>query len=145
MRVRKGIRVISVIGVLLGFSLILAIRSQNSITDFVGFPFADKPIENLKEIEGLLKTKKDLEERKDELTEQARDYQAKIAAYEDDVAERVYRGEEIREQLGNARLLAGLTDIEGPGVEIYLNDRKKESIMLQDPQMYGLYIVHDSD
>lgn len=145
MRVRKGVRVISVIGILLGFSLVMAIRSQNSITDLGGLPFVDKPIENLKEIEGLLNTRKDLENHKDELIEQARDYQAQIEAYEEDVSERLYKGEEIREQLGNARLLAGLTDIQGPGVEIYLNDRKKESIMLQDSQMYGLYIVHDSD
>ena len=43
------------------------------------------------------------------------------------------------------RVLAGLTDIHGPGVEIVLNDRKKDNIMPDEMFSITDFIVHDSD
>ena len=54
-------------------------------------------------------------------------------------------GEEIQKQLFEARVLAGLTDIQGPGVEIILNDRKKDTVMPDELYYITDFIVHDSD
>lgn len=54
-------------------------------------------------------------------------------------------GEDIREELEKHRMLAGLLDVEGPGVVVILNDRKRDDIQNSDSALINQFIVHDSD
>ena len=89
--------------------------------------------DRIKTIEGYLEEKKSLEERKESLMENLRSLEEVISTYEKAAAEKSYDGEEIQEELTKSRILAGAIDVEGPGVEIVLNDRKRESILTKDP------------
>ncbi|HHT85778.1 MAG: DUF881 domain-containing protein [Bacillota bacterium] len=48
----------------------------------------------------------------------------------------------LQEALLKARVMAGLTEVKGPGVTIEMNDAKKEVPSGQDP---NLFIIHDDD
>lgn len=49
---------------------------------------------------------------------------------------------ELKEQLDRARILAGVTELRGPGVEVTLNDSK---ITLKPGENPNLYVLHDED
>ncbi len=49
---------------------------------------------------------------------------------------------ELKEQLDRARILAGVTELSGPGVEVTLNDSK---ITLKPGENPNLYVLHDED
>jgi uncharacterized protein YlxW (UPF0749 family) len=52
------------------------------------------------------------------------------------------RDSELREALENARILAGVTELSGPGVEATLND---SNISLKPGENPNLYVLHDED
>jgi uncharacterized protein YlxW (UPF0749 family) len=49
---------------------------------------------------------------------------------------------ELKEQLDRARILAGVTELRGPGVEVTLND---SNITLKPGENPNLYVLHDED
>jgi uncharacterized protein YlxW (UPF0749 family) len=49
---------------------------------------------------------------------------------------------ELKEQLDRARILAGVTELRGPGVEVTLND---SNIALKPGDNPNLYVLHDED
>ena len=49
---------------------------------------------------------------------------------------------ELKEQLDRARILAGVTELRGPGVEVTLND---SNIALKPGENPNLYVLHDED
>jgi len=52
------------------------------------------------------------------------------------------RDSELKEQLDHARILAGVTELSGPGVEVNLND---SNINLKAGENPNLYVLHDED
>jgi uncharacterized protein YlxW (UPF0749 family) len=52
------------------------------------------------------------------------------------------RDSELKEQLDHARILAGFTELSGPGVEVNLND---SNINLKAGENPNLYVLHDED
>ena len=49
---------------------------------------------------------------------------------------------ELKEQLDKARILAGVTELSGPGAEVTLNDSK---VTLKPGENPNLYVLHDED
>lgn len=150
MRGRKDIWILTLIGVLVGFLMIRAFDAQYPELGLGSMLTFDKigrymDADRIKTIEGYLEEKKSLEERKESLMENLRSLEEVISTYEKAAAEKSYDGEKKQEELIRSRILAGAIDVEGPGVEIVLNDRKRESILTKDPGMLNYYIVHDSD
>jgi uncharacterized protein YlxW (UPF0749 family) len=52
------------------------------------------------------------------------------------------RDSELKEELDMARILAGVTELSGPGVEVTLND---SNISLKPGDNPNLYVLHDED
>ncbi|NLJ41265.1 MAG: DUF881 domain-containing protein, partial [Clostridiales bacterium] len=100
---------------------------------------------SLAKIEEYIGEKRALEEKRDSLLEQTWALEGIIEIYEQRAAEGIEKGEQIRRELHESRIMAGMLDLEGPGIEIILDDRKRDTIMDHDPGMLGFYIVHDSD
>lgn len=138
MRLRKDFLVISIMCALLSFFLIKAFNIQKYGYD-IG---TSTSINRIQELTAQLKT---LESSKEQLLERLQNLESQISRYENMIAENIYMGEEVQKQLFEARVLAGLTDIHGPGVEIVLNDRKKDNIMPDEMFSITDFIVHDSD
>lgn len=67
---------------------------------------------------------KKLTEEKTALLKIKSDYEAKIGAYENTAANSSSTSKVLKEELDKARILAGLTDVEGPGVTIQIDDGK---------------------
>ncbi len=150
MKKKKEIWVLTLICILAGFFAVRVFEAQHELlglSNMLTPQSLDQYLEGktLARIEGYLKDAKVLEERRDTLLEEIRALEAIIDQHEKDVAERTERGEQIRQQLQSSRMMAGMLDIEGPGVEIVLDDRKRDTILDSDPGMIGYYIVHDSD
>lgn len=150
MRRKRDIWVLTLIGALAGFFAIRAFASNHPELN-VGNLLSAQPIEqffggkSLQIIEQHLKEKDLLEQAKSDLLKEIHSLEAIINKYEEIAAKKISQGEEIREQLRASRLLAGMIDVQGAGVEIILNDRKRDSILNKDPSFLNYYIVHDSD
>ena len=150
MRIKKDIWILTLIGVLVGFLIIRVFDAQYPELGLGNMPLLDKirqfmDADRIKIIEAYLEEKKSLEAKKESLMEDIRYLEEIISKYEKAAAEKSYDGEAIQEELIKSRILAGAIDVEGPGVEIVLNDRKRESILTKDPGLLNYYIVHDSD
>lgn len=61
------------------------------------------------------------QKQKDELQKNVNDLQAKIKVYEDSAANKTDETKTLLSDLENSRMLAGITDVHGPGVILYLN------------------------
>jgi len=150
MRVRKDIWILTLVGMLAGFLTIRAFNIQYSglsLSSMLSFEKIRQYIEpeRLQKIESYLKEKELPEKEQKALMEKVRLLEGVISSYEKEAAEKSYYGEEIQESLEKSRILAGMIDLEGPGIEIVLNDRKREDIFTKDPRFLNYYIVHDSD
>lgn len=150
MKIKKDLWVITLIGILAGFAVIRVFDAQHpelGLSNMLSSQSVDQYFEgkSLAKIEQYVKEMKTLEKNRDMLLEEIRALETVISEHEEIAAERTYKGEQIREELQGSRLMAGMLDIEGPGVEIILDDRKKDTILNSDPGMLGYYIVHDSD
>ncbi len=138
MSLKKEYLVISIMCAFLSFFLVKTFGNQ-----VYSYDIGEST--SVKKIQELMNQLEKLENSKEELLERLQKLEAKISDHEAVIAENIYKGEKIQKQLFEARVLAGLTDIQGPGVEIILNDRKKDNIM--PGEMYSItdFIVHDSD
>ena len=65
-----------------------------------------------------------------------------LAAYRSEAAESSDGANALKKELDNARMLAGLTTVEGSGVTVTISDSKVKAAEGDDP---SVYIVHDSD
>lgn len=68
----------------------------------------------------LTKQVANLKTKNEELTSKVNEYEKKINEYEESVASESKVVDNLKKDLDNAKKLAGLTDVEGPGVEITL-------------------------
>lgn len=120
---------ITLICVLLGVILTAQIRTQASLRN-------DIPTKRIEEMASLLKQ---AESERDALRAQVN----KLTAQLDEVMSEensVTAG--MQEELKRARLIAGLTAVEGPGLVVTLNDSTRVAQPGQDP---NLFLIHDED
>ncbi|MDK2903310.1 MAG: hypothetical protein PWQ93_1229 [Clostridiales bacterium] len=97
---------------------------------------------SLERIENLQRQVTGLEQRKQELVEELKGYQARMAELEKQGGEDSTYIKHLTEQLDDARILAGLTELEGPGVQVILNDSDREMI---EGSNVNAYLVHEQD
>jgi uncharacterized protein YlxW (UPF0749 family) len=76
------------------------------------------------------------------LRQQLGDLRSRVEDYERAMGEQGNLNEILETQLETVRTLAGLTEVEGPGIEIVLDDSKWELTHGNDP---NLLLVHDED
>ncbi|ADQ46716.1 protein of unknown function DUF881 [Caldicellulosiruptor kronotskyensis 2002] len=76
------------------------------------------------------------------LRQQIYDYEKKIKEYQDSAASISKTTELLKEELDKVKILAGLTDVEGPGIIITLDDSKMPTQPNVDPNSF---LLHDSD
>ncbi|MBM7583301.1 uncharacterized protein YlxW (UPF0749 family) [Caldicoprobacter guelmensis] len=138
MKTRKDLLILSFMVMLLSFFIVKCFDKQRIGYDIGVATSAYK-------IQELISQLKALQETNRQLKEGLRQKEAVLNKYEAEATEKLYKGEEVRKQLEQARVLAGLTDLEGPGVEIILNDRKKDTIMPEEHYSISDFIVHDID
>ncbi|HHW70948.1 MAG TPA: DUF881 domain-containing protein [Clostridiales bacterium] len=134
----KAFKVITVICVFLGFFTALAVQSNGPAIEI-------ENIGSIKTVEGLLKEKESYEKKREELLEELKEREKRLSQLEGQAVRLSDNVEDIEKQLLDLRMMAGLVDVEGPGIEITLNDRKREDIIYSNPGLIENYIVHDSD
>lgn len=135
---KKDARVISVICVFLGLLLYITFTDGGT-----GVNMEDTT--GIKKLEGLINEQEALKAQHDKLLDKRTEYEKKMDALEEQAAHQSSFGQDIKAEIINARMVAGLMDVHGPGIEILLNDRKRDDVILRNPDMISNYIVHDSD
>ncbi len=78
---------------------------------------------------------KDLKTQRDSLQQKVREYENRILQYEESAAQVSVVAEGMRNDLEKARLLAGLTDVEGTGITVTLSETQSE-------QEYNVFYIH---
>lgn len=126
---RRGTHVaLTIIFALFGFMLAMQFRSRPEVTGPLQYQRSE-------ELAILLKR---TEEERDKLREEVsvlRDQLADTKSVEDQV-----RG--LQEELAKTMILAGMTEVRGPGISLILSDSTAPSQVGQDP---NLFVVHDKD
>ncbi len=135
---KKAFKVITIVCVFLGFFTALAVQSNGPAIEI-------ENIGSIQTVEKLLNEKKSLDKERQEKLEELKEKEKKLSKFEERAARLEHDGEDIEKQLLDLRMMAGLIDMQGPGIEITLNDRKKDDIMYNNPAFLENYIVHDSD
>ncbi len=125
---RNSLIWVTLICIILGFTLTAQLRTQAEIIGNV-------PTKRLEEMVSLLKQ---AESERDTLREQVYTLSAKLNDMIDDES----RIADVREELQQARMAAGLTELSGPGVVITLNDSIQAAHPGQEP---SLFLIHDED
>ncbi|GAA4715603.1 DUF881 domain-containing protein [Brevibacillus fulvus] len=80
-------------------------------------------------------------ERNQDLEQQLLDLQKSVGKVEEEMAQRQSEAAGILDQLEAARMLAGVVPVEGPGIEVTMQDNEKAS---EAPDVIN-YIVHEQD
>jgi len=135
---KKGIWLVSVTCVLLGFFAVSGFGAAGDEIQIGG-------VTSALHIERLLTQKEALESQKQSLIESVQEKETLIKRFEDRSVSIGQTDEEIKRQIFDARVLAGLTDLQGQGIRIVLNDRPRESIILGEQYNLSSFIVHDTD
>ena len=86
----------------------------------------------------------EVEARNEDLNKQVQQYQKELSNYEQAAAKNSDQSKALLTQLDNAKVLAGMTDVQGPGVEVHLNDSKVkvDSANVSDENDF---IIHNDD
>ncbi|MGI6643646.1 MAG: DUF881 domain-containing protein [Bacillota bacterium] len=128
MKSRGSQAALTVIFVIFGFMLATQFRARPPLS-------SNYRLQRAEELAVLLQvTEEERDRLKDEVAS-LRDKVAEMMAGEDQV-------ELLREELQKARILAGLTEVKGPGVVLEMTDSQKPPAPGQDP---NLLIIHDDD
>ncbi|HOB20398.1 MAG TPA: DUF881 domain-containing protein [Candidatus Atribacteria bacterium] len=135
---RYSILLISLVCAILGFVLVIAFDNEVE-----GVEIGE--ITSVEKIEQLIKQRDALAKAKTEQDETIGRLQNSIAGFEQVAAERNSYVKLIQQELLSVRAFAGFVPLEGPGIEIVLNDRKRDSILFSNSSIYKYFIVHDSD
>lgn len=131
MRIRGQIA-ISLICVILGLMISLQFRSVQNGGGAV----------TIQRVEELTAQLKQVEDENNSLKLQVSQLQNKLDEYETSSSQTNTIISSLREQLEDVNILAGLTDVQGPGVIVTLNDSKQEIQPGEDP---SLFLIHDDD
>ncbi|HKM38966.1 MAG TPA: DUF881 domain-containing protein [bacterium] len=126
---RQGQIWITIICIVLGVILTAQLRTQAGIRQ-------DIPTKRIEEMASLLK---EAELERDALRSQL--YELQIQTDEITSQEKSITAG-IRKDLQQAKMIAGLTEVQGPGLLIILNDSTRAAQSGQDP---NLFLIHDED
>ena len=129
---------LTLVCIFLGFSAVLAYDKPRAQLEIGG-------VASLQNIEKLVNEKRELDQKKQELDQFINEQENQIKNYENNAAQTSIQLQWLQKDLQEARLTAGLVSVQGPGIEIILNDRKRDSILSANPYMIKYFIVHDSD
>lgn len=78
---------------------------------------------------------------RDGLADQVQQLQGELARYRDQAASGQAGSEALRAELDQLEITAGLTDVEGPGVSVILEDSSSSNLTGDEAD----YLIHDSD
>ncbi len=134
----QAIWMLTLVCVILGFFTVQAFDRSQSKEKIVN-------IASLQNIEELLNQKKALDKKIQELDQIIMLQESKIKDYENNAAQTSTHLQQLQKDLEETKLKAGLMPVQGPGVEIVLNDRKRDSVLTDNPNLISYFIVHDSD
>lgn len=127
---------IAFICIILGFMISIQFKSVKR-----NFSLVSKQFQRADELQ--LELKKE-QEKNENLYKQLLQYEKDLNAYQKEAAQRSDYANALLDQLKRAEILAGLTDVEGQGVIITLNDSKlKNDSSNQVDENY--FIIHDED
>lgn len=92
--------------------------------------------------EELTNQLKQVQSERDALIKQVNDLEAKVNSYEQSSSKTSAVNQALKNDVEKYKELAGLSDVQGPGVIVTINDSKQPIQPGQDP---NLFLVHDED
>lgn len=99
---------------------------------------------NNQRVEDLLTELNKEREKNEALTEQMSEYEASIAQYRSEAEKSSGNSKFMSEQLSRAELLAGLSDVKGPGITISLSDVNNRKALGNATEANST-LIHDED
>lgn len=137
MKFNNGHIILLVFSIILGFTItVMMFNSQSNVAES----------SSVEKIHNLMEKESELEKSKESYLSKSNELEKKINDYQKTESKSSEFSKQVLADLDNAKMYAGLTDVEGPGVEVILNDRKKDTIPnLQNPVDLKNYLVHDID
>ncbi len=130
---------LALVGVCMMFSFLLTVQFKS--VDFTAQAVQNNELMRVEELQNLLNKERDKSEA---LYNELLTYQNDLTAYRDEAASSGDYAALLADQLKRAELVAGITDVVGPGVTVTMTDSEKQitTDILADP---NYYIIHDSD
>lgn len=129
---KKGNLVIALLCFILGIMLAVQLKTAISPT---GLIFLQRAYELTKELKRLETENMSLKKEIDALRQN-------LEVYEESASRVSVVARNLKKELEKVRLIAGLTQVSGPGIVITLNDSMTNPSMGQDP---SVFIIHDDD
>ncbi len=126
---------VTILGVILGMLLALALKTQQSIRKDSGLPSTRVP--------ALAASFRELRAENENLKKTIDEKEMQLAKLQKSMAQGSNKASIVKEELQALRLLAGLAPVEGPGVILTLRDSPKKPGSLNLP--VEDFIVHDTD
>ena len=96
---------------------------------------------NAARLETLQSLYNELMDQKDGLEDQVKQLQSELALYRDQAASGEAGSEALKAELDKLEITAGLTDVEGPGVSVILEDSSSTNVTGDEAD----YLIHDND
>lgn len=126
---------VTVMALVLGALLAFSLKTQQSIrsTSLPSNRFS-----------GLAAAYRDQQEQLKLANQEISKLRERTTQYENEMASASQKAKLLNEALQEAKFLAGLTEVEGPGIEVVLQDSKKRP-PANSPIDIENYIIHDSD
>ncbi|MBA1333690.1 MAG: Division initiation protein [Firmicutes bacterium] len=125
MKSLKGQLSIGIVCLALGLMLALQFRNVQNYGGIMSVQRAQELATELKQVKG----------QRDSLQQKVREYESRILQYEESAAKVSSVAEDMKKDLEKARLLAGLTDVEGPGITVTLTEA-------QPNQEFNVFYIH---
>lgn len=128
---------VTVLSVILGMLLAAALKTQQNVKRVSGIPTT--------RFSGLAQLLLDEKDRNRLLLKEVTEQRAKVDAYERTLGEGGTETEILKKELQKTKMFAGLLPVEGPGVEVILQDYPKAIPANTEPGLSQEYIIHDYD
>ena len=96
---------------------------------------------NAARLETLQSLYNELMDQKDGLEDQVKELQSELALYREQAASGDEGSEALKAEVDKLEIAAGLTDVEGPGVTVILEDSTSANVTGDEAD----YLIHDSD
>jgi len=126
---------VTVMALVLGALLAISLKTQQTIRS------ASLPSNRFS---GLAAAYRDQQEQLKMANEEISKLRERTTQYENEMASASEKAKLLNDSLQEAKFLAGLTPVEGPGIEVILQDSKKRP-PANSPIDIENYIIHDSD
>lgn len=97
---------------------------------------------NIQRAEELTNKLNEVQKERDGLKKQINELESKVSKYEESASKTSAVTKSLKDELDKYKELAGLSDVEGPGVIVTINDSDKQ---LQPGQDQNAFLVHDED